>query len=110
MTIRPLLPTSALGWWAFGLGVAAVVWGALMPSLVRWLWSAFGGASGRPRIPLGFTSAALEVVLAIAALVVGIIALKKGERSWLTLLAFVLVVIVGGFWIFFALGEVLWPH
>lgn len=110
MMKRPLWPASRLGWWAFGLGIVTVLWGALLPSLVRWLWSAFGGTSGRPRIPLGFTSAALEIVLAIAAIAVGIIALRKGERSWLTLLAFVLVVVVGGFWIFFALGEVLWPH
>lgn len=39
--------------------------------------------------PLGFTSALLELVLAVAAIVTGIIALRKGERSWLTLLAFV---------------------
>jgi hypothetical protein len=42
--------------------------------------------------------------------VAGLIALRKGERSWLTLLVFVPAVVVGGFWIFFALGEVLSPH
>ncbi len=107
---RPLWPASGLGWWAFALGIVTVLWGTCFPSLMERLGTMSGGATGRPRIPLGFTSAALEVVLALAALVTGIIALRKGERSWLTLLALVLVVIVGGFWISFALGEVLWPH
>ena len=53
---------------------------------------------GTAAIPSG-SPAAIEFVLAIAAIAMGIIALRKGERSWLTLLAFVLVVIVGGFWI-----------
>jgi hypothetical protein len=108
---RPLRPASRLGWWAFGLTVATVVWGVLFPSLVGLLGAAFGGATGRRLpIPVGLTSATLELVLALAALATGIIALRKGERSWLTLLAFVPAVLVGGFWILFALGEVLWPH
>ncbi len=108
---RPLRPASGLGWWAFGLGVATAVWGVLLPSLVGLLGAAFGGATGRRfPIPVGFTGAILELVLAVSALTTGIIALRKGERSWLTLLAFVPAVVVGGFWIFFALSEVLWPH
>lgn len=108
---RPIRPASALGWWAFGLAIAAAVWGALLPSIVRLLWGMLGGATGpRLPIPIGFTSAILEFGLAIAAIVTGIIALRKGERSWLTLLAFVLALAIGGFWIFFALGEILWPH
>jgi hypothetical protein len=52
----------------------------------------------------------LEFALTVSALAVGIVALKKGERSWLTLAGFVPAIIVGGFWILFALGEVLSPH
>jgi hypothetical protein len=44
------------------------------------------------------------------ALLTGIRALRGGERSWLVVLGFALAVIVGGFWILFALGEVLVPH
>ena len=70
-----------------------------------------GGASSRPiPIPMGLTSAMLEFVLAISAFVVGVVALRKGERSWLTLVAFVLAVLVGGFWILFGFGEMLFPH
>ena len=108
---RSMLPTSVLGWRAFWLSVATVVWGVLLPSLPELLRPAVEGASGRPiPIPVGLTSAALEFVLALTALVVGFVALRRGERSWLTLLAFVPAVAVGGFWILFGLGEVLSPH
>jgi hypothetical protein len=100
-----------LGWWTFWLGVATVVWGVLLPSLPKLLKAVVGGFSGRPfPIPVGFTSAILEFALAVSAIVVGVVALKKGERSWLTLLAFIPAATVGGFWILFALGEVLSPH
>jgi hypothetical protein len=52
----------------------------------------------------------LELVLAVSALTVGVFAFRRGERSRLMLAGFVVAVIIGGFWIFFALGEVLAPH
>jgi hypothetical protein len=108
---RPIRPASALGWWAFWLGIASVAWGILLPSLPQLLRAAGGGAAGRPiPVPVGLTSVTLEFALAVSALAVGIVALKKGERSWLTLAGFVPAIIVGGFWILFALGEVLSPH
>ena len=108
---RPIRPASALGWWAFGLCVATVAWGVLFPFLLGLLSSLVRESPGRPiPIPAGLTSALLEFALTISALVVGWLTLRKGERSWLTLLTFVLAVIVGGFWILFGLGEVLSPH
>jgi len=105
---RPLRPASRLGWWAFWLGFATATWGALLTSLPGLLGPFMEDAA--VRIPIGLTSAILEIVLAISALVAGILALRRGERSWLTLLAFVAALLIGGFWIFFALGEVIWPH
>jgi hypothetical protein len=43
-------------------------------------------------------------------LVIGIVALGRGERSWLTLAGFAAALIVGVFWILFALDEVSSPH
>ena len=107
---QAIRPASALGWWAFWLGIASVIWGVLLPSLPRLLRAA-GGAAGWPiPVPVGLTSVTLEFSLAASALAAGIVALKKGERSWLTLVGFVAAFIVGGFWILFALGEVLSPH
>jgi hypothetical protein len=107
---RAIRPASALGWLAFWLGAATVIWGILLPTLVAvWvLW--LKGPTGAIRIPAGFGSAMLELLFAIGAIVAGIMALRRGERSWMTLLAFVAAIIVGGFWILFVLGEALMPH
>lgn len=104
---RPLRPALHVGWWAFWLGLAAVVLGILLPFLVGLAAWLFAGAL---RMPIGFNSVLLAVILAIAAIVVGIVALRRGERSWMTLTGLVGAILVGGFWILFALGEVLWPH
>ena len=67
---RPIWPASALGGWAFWLGFATVAWGVLLPFLPELPRPAVEGASGRPiPIPVGLTSATLEFVLTIAALV-----------------------------------------
>lgn len=106
---RPFKPTTVLGWWVFGLGLATVLMGPgvfLIPQLARRL-----GAAGMPvRIPMGMASVLVEVVLAVATIAVAVPAFRRGERSWLTLLAFVPAVVVGGFWILFAAGEVFFPH
>ena len=58
-------------------------------------------------LPLGLAGAVLELVLTLAALGVGVVALRRGERSWRVLVAFAMAVLAGGFWISFALGDVL---
>ena len=91
------------------MGLLAVFWGAFLPALVP-LLARLLGPSGRIRISMGMSSMAIELTLAIAAIVVGIGALRKGERSWMMLVAFILAILVGGFWIYFVAGEVLYPH
>lgn len=56
------------------------------------------------RIPLGLAGVALEVLLLLAALVAGAVALRKGERSRMVLVALATAVLVGGFWTVVALG------
>ncbi len=104
---RAIRPASALGWWTFWLGILAVFWGVLLPSLIGLLARLLAGSV---RIPFGFNGVLLALILAIAAIVVGIVALRRGERSWMTLTGFIGAILVGGFWILFALGEMLWPH
>jgi len=104
---RPIRPASALGWWTLWLGILVVFWGVLFPSLIPLLARLLAGPT---RIPFGFNGVLLALVLAIASLVVGIMAFRRGERSWMALLAFAGAVIVGAFWVLFALGEVLVPH
>jgi hypothetical protein len=108
---RPILPSSRLGWWAFGLGIATLVLGVLLPSMPDILARALGmGPGDRFPIPVGFTSVIVEFILAVSALVVGVVAMRRRERSWLALVGFAVAVLIGGFWILFALGEVLSPH
>jgi hypothetical protein len=108
---RPIQPVSVEGWWAFWLGGFTVVWGILLPVLPQLIRTAIGATPNSViPIPGGFFSAVLEIVLAVAAILVSIAAFRKGERSWLTLLAFIGTIFVGGFWILFALGEVIFSH
>jgi len=68
------------------------------------------GDGSRP-IPIPLVlGVALEVMLTVAALIAGVLALKRGERSWFNLVGLALALTVGGFWLFIALGEVLLPH
>jgi len=105
---RPLQPSSRLGWRAFWLVFATFFWGRLLFALLGPLLQ--GDSSRRIPIPLSLVGVAFEVVLAIAALVAGVIALKRGERSWFNLVAIGLAVTIGGFWLFIALGQILAPR
>lgn len=104
---RPVRPMTPIGWRSFWLGMATAVWGLFFPALPQLVNRLI--EPGRRFIPLGFSGAMLELALALAAIVVGVLALKKGERSWLSLAAFILAVIIGGFWILFMLGELFMP-
>jgi hypothetical protein len=84
-----LRPVSRLGWWAFGLGAASLAWTAAVPSLYNLLGALLAAATLQPLlIPLAYALAIIDVALALAALVLGIVALRRGERSWMALLAF----------------------
>ena len=107
---RALQPTSSLGWWSFWLSFATITWGRLFPLLVGLLAPRLRSVESPFPVPIGFTGAALELVLALAAFGVGVAAIRKGQRSWMVLVALAVAVLVGGFWLVFALGEVLWPH
>jgi hypothetical protein len=105
---RALRPASTLGWWAFGLGLATAIWGLMVTTLPRLLHPLIESSS--IRIPVGMSSVLLEIGLAVAAIVTGIVALWRGDRSWLTIVGAVLALLIGGFWILFALAEVVVPH
>ncbi len=105
---RSLGPHTRLGWWAFGLGLATIAWGLLVP-VVAAGWGLFLGGP-LELLPGGLGSAVLEYILAILAIFVGVIALRRGERSWMALLALVGAIIVGGAWILLALSRILLLH
>ena len=106
---RSVLPSSTIGWWATGLAWAAVVVGLLLPSMTSW----FGPLQerlGRRGLPTGSSLVFVEILLAVLAFVFGVLAVRRKDRAWLLLASFVVVVLIGGFWVVFALGEVLAPH
>jgi hypothetical protein len=105
---RSVGPRSLLGWWALGLTLAAVAWSFLwlsdfpLPGLLL-------PDSPPPISPAIANGVWLEIILATSAVVVGIIALRRGERSWMALSALAVAVIVGGFWLLIALAHALFP-
>ena len=82
------------------LGIFASI---INPIISRVIGQTFG-------IGVGFSVAILSLTLSILALVFGIKALKKGERSWVLWIGFVPAVLVACFWIFMIVGEFLFPH
>lgn len=99
---RAVEPSSRLGWWAFWLSFATVVWGRLYLALPARLGPLLEGQA--LQITLALAGVALEVLLLLAALVAGAVALRKGERSRMVLVALATAVLVGGFWTVVALG------
>ncbi len=102
---RPIQPSSPLGWWALWLGFATGLWARVSPVLFGLLRPQLSD-----RIPLDLAGAAIEVALVIAAVAAGAVAMKRGERSWLNVIALVLALMIGMPWLSLALGRVLAPR
>lgn len=102
---RPVQPSSRLGWWALGLAFAAGLWTRLFPIIsVRW-------ASGLSDRTFGdLAGIVIEIALALAAVMAGALAMKRGERSWLTLIGMVLALVIATPWFTYALGQALGPR
>ncbi|MFA5070322.1 MAG: hypothetical protein WC528_03490 [Patescibacteria group bacterium] len=101
---RKWLPQTKEGKRALIFGIITIVWGLLFVSL--------GNLTARLfRIPGGFFSVLLEIVFFIFGLYYSIKAIFKiKERTILNIIVFILLCLVGGFWLMFALGEIIFPH
>lgn len=109
---RPVRPASRSGWWVFWLGLVAAVLGLFLPFITQTIATAIRASGLEPtlRIPIGFNTVILAFVVAGVTLVMGVRAVRRGERSWMTIGGMVLALLAGGFWLLFALGELLFPH
>lgn len=104
-------PAHRLTWWAFGLGLPTLFLGPLLgisaslivPALTR----AWGDDTGRA---FGLNTGLFALLLTIAAIVVGSISLRRGERSWVLWLGFIPALLAGAFWAFMLVGELVFPH
>lgn len=104
---RKWLPESKNAKIALRFCAAAVVWGILMP-FIPFPQFAIGGLRG---LFSGLVVISIEVILIITAWFFSYKAIfKEKEGSVITLLIFGLFCLVGGFWLLFALGEILVPH
>ena len=104
-------PKLSITWWAMGLGLPTLFLGPLLgisaAVIVPALAKAFGEDTSRA---FGFNFGGIAFLLTIAALVVGSIALRKGERSWVLWLGFIPALLAGAFWLFMIIGELVFPH
>ena len=94
-------PVTRMGWWSVGLGVTFLLfWNinstVFMPATVVAPWR---------QVILPFYGIFM-LLCGLAAGVLGLIAVIRGERSWLVWLT----ILPGLFVVFFILGEVLVPH
>jgi hypothetical protein len=88
-------PKTRLGWWVFGLGLPLLFVGPI----------------------LGFFASVIRIALiiliaadVITATVLGLIAIKKGERSWAVWLGLIPAILALLFFAFMLLGELIFPH
>lgn len=104
-------PVHRLTWWAMGLGLPTLFLGPLLgfsasvvlPAIAR----AWGNTTGQS---FGISFGLFAFLLTIAAIVVGSISLRRGERSWVLWLGYLPALLAGVFWVFMIVGELVFPH
>jgi hypothetical protein len=95
---RNWFPQTKTAKWAVGFALATIVLGVLLPSL-----TSLPFVGGREAV-------ITEIILTIVSLVLSIKAIfGQKDRSILLLIIFVLLCLIGGFWLFFAVGEIISP-
>jgi hypothetical protein len=96
---RKWLPQTKTAKWAVGFALATIILGLLLPSL-----TSLPFIGGREAV-------IMEIVLTIVSLILSIKAIfGKKDHSILIIIAFIIFCVVGGFWLLFALGEIISPH
>jgi hypothetical protein len=104
-------PRTKTAWWAMGLGLGAIlvfpllgIFTAVVRPIIDKAGSEIIGASA------GYGLMIVALILSVSALVVGVKAFKKGERSWVLWVGLVPAILNGVFWVFMIIGEFIFPH
>lgn len=104
-------PRTKTAWWAMRLGLSTilvvpilVIFAAVFRPIIEKASGEIAGAAA------GLTTILFSFVLSVAALVAGIRAYRKGERSWVLWIGFVPAILVGAFWVFVIIGEIMFTH
>lgn len=105
-------PKTNTAWWAMGLGLSAVLvppfW--VFAAAVRPIIDPASVNSENTSMAPGFGGVVFALALSVSALVVGIRAFAKGERTWVLWLGLVPAILVALFWTFMIIGEFIFPH
>ena len=104
-------PKTKTAWRAMGLGLSSIlifpffsVFTVVIRPIIDKASSEIVGAV------VGFGSMIVALILLVSALVTGVRAFKKGERSWVLWVGFIPAILVGAFLIFMFIGESIFPH
>lgn len=99
------MPRTKEGKMALTFGIIAIAWGVLLIPAGRIFRGILQMRSSS--IPM----VVLEIILFVIALYLNIRAIFKiKDRSTWNLVVFIILCVIGGFWVLFAGGEVLFPH
>jgi hypothetical protein len=106
-------PRTKTAWRAMYLGLATLLippFLGIFTAVIRPIIDKASVNSENTGAAMGFGSGVLALALSVSALVTGIRAYKKGERSWVLWLGFVPAILSGAFWVFMIIGEFIFPH
>jgi hypothetical protein len=103
-------PKTQTAWWAMWLGLSTVLTNPFFSFLTALRKILFRIITGRIFFFDSRGIMAFSLLLAVAAIVVSIIAFKKGERSWVLWLGFIIAVFCFVFYVSWIIAEFLFPH
>ena len=104
-------PRTKTAWWAMGLGLGTILGGPMLGIFAAVVRPMIDKASSENvGATIGFGVMIFALALSVSALVAGVRAFKKGERSWVLWVGFVPAILVGAFWVFMIIGEFIFPH
>ena len=105
-------PRTKTAWWAMGLGLGTLLLAGptlgIFAAVIRPMIDRVSGEN--VGAAAGFGLGVVALALPVFALVAGIRAFKKGERSWVLWVGFVPAILVGAFWVLMIVGEFMFPH
>lgn len=104
-------PKTKTAWWAMGLGLGTILVGPILGTFAAFVRPIIDKASNENvGASAGFGLMIVALILSVSALVAGVQAFKKGERPWVLWAGFVPAILVGAFWVFMIIGEIIFPH
>lgn len=105
-------PRTKTAWWAMGLGLATILGGQMLLGIFTAVIRPMIDKASNENVgaTIGFGVMIFALALSVSALVAGVRAFRKGERSWVLWVGFVPAILTGAFWAFMIIGEFIFPH